>query len=351
MRVLFLALFLTFIFLPVFAQDFEIIDSRGNSVLLPGLPERIVITGRAGFMISNLAFFFKSAAPRLISYSRSLQFQSSDRFYQLLDSKFSERPEINSHNNSVEELAALKPDLILAREVERNRLENGLKQLGLKAIFFDLEDPKLFFKEIENLGKIFGETDKAREVIKFFSDWQKRIADRLPVKAKPRVFHLFYSEREGSVSFSVSPPSWIQARMVKEAGGDPVWVDAGADRGWKKVGFEQIAAWNPDYIVVTSYFSDVEASVASLKQDKLWQKLRAVNKGRLLAFPEDYVCWDQPDSRWILGQCWLAMVLNPEIVELKSDMAEIFKQFFKLYNLTDEQIREIQIRGDAGFAR
>ncbi|MFZ5953249.1 MAG: ABC transporter substrate-binding protein [Candidatus Rifleibacteriota bacterium] len=351
MRALFLALFLAFILLPVFAQDLEIIDSRGNSVLLPRLPERIVITGRAGFMISNLAFFFKSASSRLISYSRSLQFHNSDQFYQLLDSKFSEWPEINSHNNSVEELAALKPDLILAREVERNRLESGLKLLGLKAVFFDLEDPKVFFEEIENLGTIFGEPEKAQEVVNFFSGWQKRIAERLPVKTKPRVLHLFYSEREGPVSFSVSPPSWIQARIVKEAGGDPVWFDAGADRGWKKVGFEQIAAWNPDYIMVTSYFSDVEVSVARLKQDKLWQKLQAVSNGRLLAFPEDYICWDQPDSRWILGQCWLAMVLNPEVVELKSDMAEIFNQFFKLYNLSDDKIKEIQIRGDAGFAR
>lgn len=332
------------------AAEIKINDSQGRLITLDKAPERIVITGRAGFMISNLAFLFENASERLLTYSRNFQFRNADGFYRLVDPKFSLRPAVNDHNTGIEEIAAMKPDLVLAREVERNRLEKGLTQLGIPVVFFNLEKPEIFYKEILSLGKVFSQSERATEIIEFFSRWQKLIAEQVAFaqaeKEKPTVLHLFYSEREGPVSFSVSPSHWMQARMVEAAGGAPVWLDAGADKGWKKIGFEQIAAWNPDYIFVTSYFSDIEEAVKKLKSNSMWQKLAAVKNKRLFAFPEDYICWDQPDTRWILGQCWLAGIMNPDSKVLQDAMSKLVAEFFSLYNLSPQQIEQIPVRGD-----
>ncbi len=347
----YLLLFLVlFVFSNVSAEEIRINDSRNNLVKLEKPPERILITGRAGFMISNLALLFESADEKLLVYSRSSQFLNADHFYRLVDSRFSQRPALIDRNIGLEEIAAFKPDLVLCREIERNRLERGLKMLGIPVVFFNLEDPEVFYREILSLGKIFAENEKAQKIVAFFSKWQKIISERTAEVGKlrkaQRVLHIFYSEREGPVSFSVAPSHWMQTRMVQAAGGFPVWSQVSADKGWKKVGFEQIAAWKPDYIFVTSYFSDVEKAVQSLKDDSMWQMLNAVKNKRLFAFPEDYVCWDQPDTRWILGQCWMAAILNPEVPELKTDLGMLIDEFFGLYGLSSGQIKAIPMRGD-----
>lgn len=334
----------------VAAKEILISDSRNHLVKLERPPERILITGRAGFMISNLALLFDSADAKLLVYSRSSQFRQAEEFYRLVDANFDKRPALIDRNIGLEEIAAFKPDLVLCREIERNRLEKGLKMLGIPVVFFDLEDPKVFYREILTLGKIFEDNAKAQLIVAFFSKWQKLISERIlevsRLRKAPKVLHLFYSEREGPVSFSVAPASWIQTRMVQAAGGLPVWAKVSADKGWKKIGFEQIAAWKPDYIFITSYFSDVEKAVESLRNDSMWQMLDAVKNKRLFAFPEDYVCWDQPDTRWILGQCWIAAVLNPEVPELKTYLTELITEFFGLYGLSAQQIREIPMRED-----
>ncbi|HAE38862.1 MAG TPA: hypothetical protein DCG57_09520 [Candidatus Riflebacteria bacterium] len=372
--VLFLLMLATTSSLAFAAFPCEVIDCHGRKVLLAQEPKRIVIAGRAGFMITNAAFFFRTAPDKLVSYSRSLQLVNNDRFYQMVDPGFASRI-FNDFETSIEELAAMKPDIILLRGFERQKYERSFDSLGIKVAFFSLENPASHTSEIETLGKIFGEAGRGIEIAEFYRSWQKKIAARLlkykvsnpqvlhiypssesgavshhlttpPAARTPRVLHLYYSEKGGAVSFNVSPASWIQAWLVEQAGGEAIWKDAGVGSGWQQIGFDQIAAWQPEFVLVTSYGSDVEKARDKLLKDPLWAEMAAVKKQKMYAFPEDYVSWDQPDSRWILGLCWLAATLRPEIPELRTDMHELYQSFFALYGLTPEQIGAIEIRGD-----
>lgn len=326
----------------------KVLDCLEREVLIEKQPERIVITGRAGFMVTNASFFFSSAAKKLVTYSKNFQFRDSDSFYRMVDPFFENRT-FTDHNTGIEELASLKPDLILAKDFERPRLEKSLAQLGIPVLFFNLESPDVYFKDISNLGVVFSEQGRAQKIITFFRDWQQKIFGSLksiPAKKQPTVLHLFHSDRGGNISFSVSPAHWIQARLVKDAGGVPVWTEASIGNGWKKIGFDQIAAWDPDYIFVTSYFGNAEKTVEKLKSDPLWQLLSAGKNQQIFAFPEDFICWDQPDSRWILGLCWLTAILNPEICSLKDPMHQLFTEFFQLYGISPERSAGIKVLGD-----
>ena len=326
----------------------SITDCLGREVNFAQAPGRVLIAGRAGFMITNAAFFFKTASAKLISYSKNFQLKDADRLYQMLDPKFSMRC-FNDHETSIEELAAMQPDLVLVRNFERQKFERSLEQLGIPVIFFSLEDPATYLKEIETLGVIFGETERGAEVAAFYRSWQQKIAARLAASPKtrhPQVLHLYYSEKGGAVSFNVSPAHWIQAWLVEQAGGEAVWKSAGAGKGWQQISFDQIAAWQPEFVFVSSYSGDVDKAKERLCSDPLWVEMSAVKQQKLFAFPEDFICWDQPDSRWILGLCWLAAILNPEIAELRTDMHELYQGFFALYGFSPEQIKGITMHGD-----
>ena len=51
-----------------------------------------------------------------------------------------------------------------------------------------------------------------------------------------------------------------------------------ADPGWQQIGFEQIAAWNPDVILLVSYHTPVDEVKASLLSDPKWRELEAVKQ-------------------------------------------------------------------------
>jgi hypothetical protein len=79
----------------------------------------------------------------------------------------------------------------------------------------------------------------------------------------------YYSEKEGAISFNVP----------RRAGCKPIWwkprADFGLDecqpgKGWAMVNIEQIAAWNPDAVLIVSYFKPVNEVVDLLKADEQW---------------------------------------------------------------------------------
>jgi iron complex transport system substrate-binding protein len=139
--------------------------------------------------------------------------------------------------------------------------------------------------------------------------------------------------------------------MVEIAGGIPVWEEATSSGGWTIVSFEQIAVWDPDKIILIDYFHDPRIAVAELVEDVKWQALSAVQTGELYAFPGDFLSWDQPDTRWILGLQWLASVIHPDRYadfDLVSDVRSFYEELYGVDAATfDTEILPL-ITGDIG---
>jgi iron complex transport system substrate-binding protein len=157
---------------------------------------------------------------------------------------------------------------------------------------------------------------------------------------KPTVLVLQYSAQDGEVAFKVPPVSYIQTTMVLDGGGIPIWADDATqgESSWILINFEQIAAWDPDVILVIDYKGNPQETAASLKQSDLWSELKAVKADKVYGFGKDFQGWDLPDPRWILGYTWTATKLQPERMAAV-DMTEMVKDFYRfMYRLTDEQI-------------
>lgn len=207
-------------------------------------------------------------------------------------------------------------------------------------VYLDLETPEQINKDIQTLGKVFGNQPRADELVALYDQSRVKVTDitsEIPEDEKPDVLVLQYSDKGGEIAFSVPPIKFLQYKLVEMAGGNPVWNDIPTD-GWTVVTIEQIAVWNPDAIFIIQYQGKAIDAVEALKSNANWMLLNAVKNDQLFAFPLDFQSWDQPDTRWTLGLAWMAARLHPDLYPDYDLVAETRAFYTNFYNLSDEVI-------------
>jgi iron complex transport system substrate-binding protein len=292
---------------------------------------------------------FPEASQTIVAFGKSNQV--GGRFISLLDPE-AEKRAVLAPDVGAEEVLAHDPDWVVLKSYLKNGLGAQLEDLGVPVLYVDLEGPEQFREDIMAMGRLFGNPQRAQELTRYFAenlDAVERRSQGLGQNEKPATLLLYYGTRSGTSSFNVPPKQWLQSRMVQWAGGEPIWLEAVTGSGWQQMSFEQIAAWNPDYILLVSYHSPVDEVKAALLSNQKWSQLKAVQQGNLLAFPTDYLSWDQPDPRWILGLHWLAGRLHPQISPAVSLENKVVEFYSFVYGFSERSIREQilpLIRGD-----
>jgi iron complex transport system substrate-binding protein len=321
------------------AGEVMVTDALERTLIFPQQPRRFVIAGRATTLLADAFYMFPEAGQRLTGIER--RNQSENDFLPLIDPAYDDKTFLES-NAGPEQIAPLKPDVVLLKSFMAGKLGQPLEQLGIPVVYVDLENPEQYSRDIAILGQLLSNPARAQEILDFYQQRVDRVQQAmtgLTDEQKPSVLLLQHSDRGGEVAFSVPPAAWLQTTITELAGGTPVWTEASEKGGWTVVGFEQIAAWNPDQIYIINYFSDPVAVVEQLKADPKWQELKAAQNEQLFAFAKDFYSWDQPDSRWILGLQWLATKIQPERaakIDLRQAINEFYTQMYGLDPATIE---------------
>ncbi len=244
--------------------------------------------------------------------------------------------------------ASYKPELAIFKSSLRKGVGSSLEALGVRVHYLDLETPEDYYRDLEGLGRLFAAESRAAELIAYYKGVVDKVTRAAESASKPRVLVL---QAVGD-SFEVPPSSWMQTRVVQMAGGNPIWLGANPGAGWAKVGFEQIAAWNPDAILVINYREDVDAVVAKMRSDSRFALLKAGKAGAIKGFPQDFFSWDQPDTRWILGLVWVGKTLHPDAFAKISLEAEARLFYRTLYGFGDaafDRAVKPRLKGDHGI--
>jgi iron complex transport system substrate-binding protein len=316
-------------------------DALEREVTFDTAPQRIVVTGKALFMIADAIYAFPEASSRIVAIGRTAQMTLD--FIPAIDPNYADKTIIDGQAGA-EEIAANQPDLVLLKSISAETLGGPLEALGIPVVYLDFENHEQYVRDLTTLGLIFQDEERAQELITFFQDRIDMVTgalESLTDEEKPRTLLLYYSDKNGTIAFNVPPVSFIQTWSMETAGGMPVWLDAELGNSWTTVTLEQIAAWDPDQIYIVSYFIPAADVISTLEDDPQWQALRATGDGKLYGFPADYYSWDQPDPRWILGLEWLAKTMHPEQFE-ELDMQQEIRSFYAdLYNMDDEAYAEI----------
>jgi len=319
----------------VFAENkpIRLTDATGRAIELAKIPQRLVVVGRGPFMVLHMLYTFTEGRQRLVGVE-NVGTTVSD-FLPLVDSSFNSKPALFK-NPGVEQIAALKPDLVIMKGTMIDSKGESLEKAGIATLYLALETPEQFAKDVANLGLVLGNSTRANEILAFYRKRLDRLhkdVAGLKDSEKPRVLLVEYSDRGGKLAVRVPARSWMQTIEVQTAGGNPVWLEAaqGSD-GYTIVNFEQIAQWNPDKIfVVVWYTLDPKKTIQDLKSDPQWSSLKAVRNGQIYAFPSDIFGWDTPEMRWILGMNWLATRIHPQRfrdIDMKAELMTFFGQLY-----------------------
>ena len=310
------------------------------AVGLAQAPQRIAIAGKASFMIADALYLFPTARTHVVARaSGTIVRPGASDFLSRFDAA-APQPVALIGNAGVEPIAAAHPDVVLLKS-SNTRLGGDLERLGISVTYLDFETPEHYARDLDILGRLLDAGERAQELAAYFRSVPESVRQRtasLPFGQRPRTLLIQYSERGGVVAFSVPPAEWIQTGLVELAGGIPIWKEAATRGGWTIVNLEQIAAWDPDVVLVVSYAAPADRAVADIMADGRWAGLRAARDGRVFAFPGDFCSWDQPDTRWTLGLLWTATRLQPQLFSDVDLPSEIIR-FYSLYGMDEAAVR------------
>lgn len=321
-------------------SSFTVTDALGRTVTFANPPERIVLVGKALFMIADAIYTFPDAMNKVVALGSTAQ--GSGDFVSMIDPNAKTKETLSASSVGPEQIAATNPDLVIMKSSNQQTLGDPLDALGVKVVYVDFETPEQYARDLVTLGQIFQNEARAQEVAKYYTDKVTAITNvtsSLTDAQKPSVLVLYYNSKNNTVSFNVPPLSWIQTTQVVDAGGNPAWKDSQLGNSWTTVTIEQIATWDPDDIFIVSYFSPVNDVVTSLKADPQWSELKAVKDGKIFGFATDVYSWDESDTRWILGLTWMASKLHPDLfptLDIKSEAQNFYQTLYSMDSATFE---------------
>jgi len=328
-------------------EEIIVLDALGRELIFEETPQNIVITGKANWLLGHTLYLFPEADGRILAWEA--RGGNTSDFLTAISPGFANVIEL-AEGAAAEQIAPLHPDLVVMKSYLQENLGAPMEEIGINVFYASLETPEQFYAEIEQIGVLFGNPEHAAAIIDFYSSRiemiESRVAD-IAAEDRPDVLVIQRTASGEDVAFTVPPISWMQTLEVLTAGGTPVW-DEVSGNGWTTITFEQIAAWDPDVVLVIAFRGDPDALVAELEASPEWQALRAMQEGQVYAFPADFRGWDLPDPRWILGTTWVAKILHPDLFADIDMMDEMYTFFEEMYGLETEEVDEIIVPMLAG---
>ncbi len=210
---------------------------------------------------------------------------------------------------STEAIVALKPDLVLAAEINTPELVKSLENLGLTVYY--LKNPNTLEQMYGNLQIVAQLTGHESDASTLIDSLKARVAavdaKIAGVTQKPIVFYEI-DATDPAKPYTYGPGTFGDA-LISEAGGVNLAVAAGIKDSYPQVGLEQIVATNPRIIILGD--SAYGATPDSVKARAGWSTIEAVKNGMIYPFDDDLV--SRPGPRLVDGLEQLAKLLHPEL--------------------------------------
>jgi iron complex transport system substrate-binding protein len=319
-------------------RDIMVVDALGREVFFDSLPQKIVVAGRQTPMLANFFYLFENANDKIAAIER--RSQSADSFLKIID------PEIESkysleRDAGVEQIAPLDPDVVILKTSMRDSVGSGLEEIGIPVIYIDFESVDQIYRDLRIFAAILGEEERGNSLIDQYQKIKTDIdAEIEKAPEPPNVVVMQSEDLDGEKSFSVPSAIWLQTAMIDELGGIALWKEAAQSGGWTTINIEQLLNWNPDILFVINYQGNAPSIVEEFANDPLWQNMRAVENNQAYPFAYDFLSWDQPDPRWILGYSYLASKLYPELLNEEQTMDIVRTFYADFYRLSEDEFSQ-----------
>ena len=289
-------------------------DQAGRQVTIESQPETLV----SGYYITTSLLIALGLQDELVGIEAKADTRP---IYALSAPELLELPSVGTAKEfDLEGCAALAPDLVIL-PLKLESAADSLAELGIPALLVNPEDQTLLNEAVTLIGTATNTQARAQALLDFSAEQEQRLADTLAGAETPSVY------LAGNSDFlSTAGDAMYQSDMIRMAGG----VNAAAeitDTYWAEVSYEQVLAWDPDYIVLAS---DAGYTVDDVLADPNLAGCAAVENGNVFQIPGDAEAWDSPVPGGILGAVWLSSVLHPDLCP-EADSLAVIDEFYQTF--------------------
>lgn len=241
-----------------------------------------------------------------------------------------------SANLNVEALALAAPQLVIDVGQAKKSIVQDMDELQLKTqipsvhIEASLETVPHAYR---TLGALLGKEEKAEALAQTCQKIYRRTLSVLEKVGENKVNALYVLGEDG---LNVLANGAYHAELMDLLTNNVAVLDSPSSKGsGNEVSMEQIALWNPDYII----FQPGSIFATAAERDT-WKDLTAIANNQYIEVPEGPHNWmgDPPAAQRYLGLIWLTAELYPQYCDY--DVKEEIKAFYELFygcELTDEQ--------------
>lgn len=321
-----------------------IIDQVGNEVVLPEKIERVVIASvwplASVYVLTMGTDKLVGLDPAIISAAENSMLIKIAPEISNIDSSFSEGGYINA-----EELLKLDPDVVLyASGVPEDydvATQAGIPAVGFSLSIKDYNAVETINSWIELLGEVMGEDLSSDDYIKYGTEMQEMIADRLKdVKDEDKPTSMII-HKYGENTVNVPGAKTWGEYWITASGGINV---ASEMEGTKEVNIEQVYEWNPDKIFITNFNDAIPEDIYDNTLCSAdWSKIEAVKNKDVHKLPLGMYRWYVTCSDSPLMLLWMAKQNHPQLfedIDFNQTMKDFYKQFYN-FDLTDEDIEQV----------
>ena len=340
MKKIFSSMFILFLFLFANINAKTVTDLTGKKVTIKDNPTRIAIVP---IPWASLTYLVDGDSSKIIGMN-----PSSKEAYDIsiLKDLAPNMKKVNTafvdsdFNISYEELALLKPDIVIVWDFQNDAIEK-LAKLKIPAVAIKYGTLENVQEGIKLLGDILNRQEKAQKLINYHKDTNKYLASKTKklenIKRK-KILYLINPQ------LTVSSGNSVTNIMIDMAGGENVAKDITTGGSWSKVTMEQIIKWNPDIIILSNFDKILPEDIYNNKfEGQDWSKISAVKNKKVFKAPIGIYRWDAPSAETPLMIKWIAKVATPEVFNdynIRKDIKDFYLEFFN-YKLTDEQLNFI----------
>jgi iron complex transport system substrate-binding protein len=208
---------------------------------------------------------------------------------------------------NLEAIVELRPELVLAAEINTAEQVQALEDLGLTVFY--LANPTTLEELYANLGtvgRLIGREDEATEVVQGLEARVAEVESRVAsATERPTVFY----ELDGTdpaAPWTAGTDTFIDI-LIQLAGGENIASDIGS--GYIQVSVEELLVRNPDLILLGD--SAYGATPELVAERAGWDALISVQNNSIYPFDDNLV--SRPGPRLVDGLEELAKLLHPEL--------------------------------------
>jgi iron complex transport system substrate-binding protein len=198
---------------------------------------------------------------------------------------------------NIENIIALKPQIVFVSTA--SQIETFTKTLDEQGIVYFVTNPQNLdgiYKSINQIGEVFGKTEKAREVVESL---QKRVAEvEAKTEKSPRVKTFVQIDKEAL--YTIGKESFI-TDLIRRAGG--VSVTADLTSAYPKLSKENAFVLNPEAVILSE-------SPDNGAPNDAFKNSPAVKNGKVFKINADII--SRPAPRIVDALEQIARALHPE---------------------------------------